>query len=174
MPSSRLTARASSRNRLSADSPPWRSNGNIGSIGGAVALQRNPEIPKAGCNASSKRSAGVKRMVDLMVEIQEGRAMPTGKHKAIVPPAKPHRGVRLSDKELKVISENQRLAGFSGRIMKTTATHEVDMDAIADSAKRFNAQIPSPAPLRSRVRNPLLMQLEPDDDPAPQPPASGT
>lgn len=83
-------------------------------------------------------------MVDLIAGMQEDREMPTGKHKVVAPPAKPRRRVRPSDEDLKFISENQQLSGFSGRITKATAMHEVDMDAIAESAKRFNAQIPSP------------------------------
>jgi hypothetical protein len=85
-----------------------------------------------------------KRAVDLLFKMREDRAMPAGKHKFVASPAKPHRRVRLSDEDLKFISENQKLAGFSGRITNATATHEVDMDEIAESAKRFGAQIPSP------------------------------
>jgi len=43
---------------------------------------------------------------------------------------------------LKFISENQKLAGFSGHISKETANYEPDMQEIARSAKRFGAQIP--------------------------------
>jgi len=59
-------------------------------------------------------------------------------------PAKSGRRVRPSAADLKFISENQQLSGFSGRISEEMAMYEVDMDEIAESAARFGAQIPSP------------------------------
>jgi hypothetical protein len=51
--------------------------------------------------------------------------------------------VRPSAADLKFASENQQLAGFSGRISEETARYEVDMNEIAKSAARFGAQVPS-------------------------------
>jgi hypothetical protein len=45
---------------------------------------------------------------------------------------------------LRFISENQKLAGFSGRISKKTAHFTPDMDKIAKTAKQFGAQTPIP------------------------------
>jgi predicted HTH domain antitoxin len=44
---------------------------------------------------------------------------------------------------LKFISENQKLAGFSGHISKEVAEFEPDMREIARNAKRFGAQVPT-------------------------------
>ncbi len=74
------------------------------------------------------------------------------KHVTAASPAKSGRRVRFSAAILKFISENQRLAGFSGQITEKTATHEVDMDAIAESAARHGAQIPSPQKQATRPR----------------------
>jgi len=54
------------------------------------------------------------------------------------------RRVKLSQADLRFISENQRLAGFSGVITAETAAHQPDMDEIAESAMHLGAQIPSP------------------------------
>jgi hypothetical protein len=78
--------------------------------------------------------------------------MPTRKSKTFTPPLKPHRRARLSKDVLKFVSENQRLSGFSGRITKKIAMHEPDMNKIVASAKRFNAQIPSPQNRTPRPR----------------------
>jgi hypothetical protein len=91
-------------------------------------------------------------MVDVMPEKWENMAMKTGKPPPSAASAKPHRRVRLSKETLRFISENQRLSGFSGRITKKTAVHEVDMDEIAASAKRLNAQIPCPENRRPKPR----------------------
>jgi hypothetical protein len=70
------------------------------------------------------------------------------------PAAKSSRRVRLSAADLKFVSGNQQMAGFSGHISEETANHQPDMVEVAESAKRFNAQVPSPAnrPTRPRVR----------------------
>jgi hypothetical protein len=59
---------------------------------------------------------------------------------------------KLTASDLRFISENMMLSGFSGRITKETAMHEPDMDAIAESAARFGAQIPSPQNRAPRPR----------------------
>lgn len=59
---------------------------------------------------------------------------------------------KLTRAELKFISENQRLAGFSGEITPETAAHEVDLDELAKSAARLGAQIPSPKNRRQKPR----------------------
>jgi hypothetical protein len=69
---------------------------------------------------------------------------------------RPHRRVPLSSEILRFISENQQLAGFSGRISHETATHQVDMDAIAASAKRLKAQIPAP---QNRAAKPRITRF---------------
>ena len=59
---------------------------------------------------------------------------------------------KLTAADLQFISENMRLSGFSGRITEEIAMHEPDMDAIAESAARFGAQIPSPQNRAARPR----------------------
>ena len=73
----------------------------------------------------------------------DNKAMSVTKHANAAYPTKTGRRVRFSPAILKFISENQQVAGFSGKISKATAMHEVGMDAIAESAARFGAQIPS-------------------------------
>jgi hypothetical protein len=43
---------------------------------------------------------------------------------------------------MKLIAENQQLSGFSGRITREIAEHRPDMQRIAESARRFDAQLP--------------------------------
>jgi hypothetical protein len=71
-------------------------------------------------------------------------------------PAKYGRRIRPSAKDLKFASENQQLAGFSGKIGKTATMHEVDKDAIAASAVRMGAQVPSP---QNRVPKPPISRF---------------
>jgi len=82
--------------------------------------------------------------------------MLTLKHATADSPAKTGRRVRLSAADLKFISENQKMEGFSGRITEETARHEPDMDVIAGSAARFGAQIPSP---RNRAPKPRITRF---------------
>jgi hypothetical protein len=65
-------------------------------------------------------------------------------HSATAEAASLRRRTVTSEQVLKFVSENQRLEGFSGQITEETATHQPDMEEIAQSAKRFNAQVPSP------------------------------
>ncbi len=71
---------------------------------------------------------------------------------------KPKQGRRvpLSPSDLKFISENQKLAGFSGKITEETATYEADMDVIAESAASLGAQIPSP---KNRPQKPRITRF---------------
>lgn len=61
--------------------------------------------------------------------------------------------------ELKFISENQKLSGFSGHISPETAAHEIDLDEIAKAAPHLQAQTPEAQidrlPLEDRVRDAL-------------------
>lgn len=59
---------------------------------------------------------------------------------------------KLTAADLRFISENMQPSGFSGRITDETAIHEPDMDAIAESAAQFGAQIPSPQNRAARPR----------------------
>jgi len=51
-------------------------------------------------------------------------------------------GLKERSQVLKFISDNQKLAGFSGHISKEVASCEPDLQQIAGSAKRFVAQVP--------------------------------
>jgi hypothetical protein len=97
-----------------------------------------------------------KRMVDRFSGVADNNAMLTAKHATAVSPAKTGRRMRLSPKVLKFISENQQMEGFSGDITEATAMHEVDMDAVAESAARFGAQIPSP---KNRPQKPSIRRF---------------
>jgi hypothetical protein len=66
---------------------------------------------------------------------------------------KPSRRVKVTAAELRFVSENQRMEGFSGVISPQTAAHQPDMGEIAQSAKRFNAQQPS---LANRTPRPVI------------------
>jgi hypothetical protein len=63
------------------------------------------------------------------------------------------RKVKLTQDDLKLISESQKLSGFSGEIFKELEEYEVDMDEVSVSASHLGAQIPSP---EKRRRRPLL------------------
>jgi hypothetical protein len=86
----------------------------------------------------------------LMVEI---KSMLTGKHVSAQPPeAKPNKHSRASQEVLQFISENQRMAGFSGQITPATAKHQPNMKLIARSAIRFDAQVPGKVKRSPRPR----------------------
>jgi hypothetical protein len=71
--------------------------------------------------------------------------------------------VKATPEELKFISENMKLAGFSGKITAATRDHETDMEAIAKSAKEFGAQVPCGPrveKLEKRVRTALAEPAE--------------
>lgn len=70
-----------------------------------------------------------------------------------------------SQADLKFISENQKLSGFSGNISPETAAYEVDMDEIATSGERFGAQIPSP---ENRPQKPRITRWGPRKSPLDQ------
>lgn len=65
-----------------------------------------------------------------------------------------NRQVRVRPKVLRFISENQRLSGFSGRITAADRRHKTDMAEVAESARRFGAQIPSTGKkfLRAKIK----------------------
>jgi hypothetical protein len=79
--------------------------------------------------------------------------MSSKKQAITVSPTKPGRRVRLSREDIKFVSQNQKLAGFSGQITEQIATHEPDMNAIAESAPHLGAQIPSP---QNRSKKPRI------------------
>lgn len=54
------------------------------------------------------------------------------------------RKVRPTPEMLKLVRENQQLSGFTGYISHETAALEIDMDAVAESARKRGAQIPQP------------------------------
>jgi hypothetical protein len=59
----------------------------------------------------------------------------------------------VSQEEIRrFISENQMLAGFSGRVARATAAHVPDKKAITKSAIRFHAQIPGAVKRSPRPR----------------------
>lgn len=68
--------------------------------------------------------------------------MPMEKKPASGRPGKSRRA-RVSAEDLKFISENQRLSGFLGKITPAMRAYKPDRRAIAKSAKRFGAQVPS-------------------------------
>jgi hypothetical protein len=49
---------------------------------------------------------------------------------------------RKKEQPLKFISENMRLSGFSGELPRDIMKFEPDMKRIAESARRFGAQVP--------------------------------
>ena len=59
---------------------------------------------------------------------------------------------RASEEDLQFVSENQKMAGFSGRITRAIAKHQPDMQEIASSARRFNAQVPGEVKRAPRPR----------------------
>ena len=50
--------------------------------------------------------------------------------------------VALREAELKFISENQRLEGFSGEISEAVRQHRPNLEELQAVARRFGAQIP--------------------------------
>ena len=50
------------------------------------------------------------------------------------------------DADLKFISENQRIEGFSGEISEAARQHRPDMEEIKDVARKFGAQVPQNNP----------------------------
>lgn len=52
-------------------------------------------------------------------------------------------------RDLEFVSANQQLEGFSGESTEAIINHQPDMKAIAESAKKFGAQMPNPANLSS-------------------------
>jgi hypothetical protein len=54
------------------------------------------------------------------------------------------RKVKPTPEMLKLVRENQQLSGFTGYISPETAALEIDMDAVAESAKQCGAQMPHP------------------------------
>jgi hypothetical protein len=51
----------------------------------------------------------------------------------------------VSQEEMRFVTENQLLSGYSGRIARNTEEHQPDKKEIAKSAIGFNAQIPGEA-----------------------------
>ena len=57
--------------------------------------------------------------------------------------------VALREAELKFISENQRLEGFSGEISEAVRQHRPNLEELQAVARRFGAQVPqSLAPVK--------------------------
>ena len=52
--------------------------------------------------------------------------------------------------DLRFISQNQQLEGFSGEITEAMRQHKPNMEEIKAVAKRFGAQIPQDVPLPRR------------------------
>ena len=50
------------------------------------------------------------------------------------------------DADLKFISENQRIEGFSGDISEAVKQHSPDMNELVAVSKKFGAQIPQTPP----------------------------
>ncbi|MEQ1842505.1 MAG: hypothetical protein ABL994_19060 [Verrucomicrobiales bacterium] len=50
-------------------------------------------------------------------------------------------------RDLEFVSANQQIEGFSGEITEAIVSHQPDMKAIAESAKKFGAQVPNAANL---------------------------
>jgi hypothetical protein len=62
---------------------------------------------------------------------------------------------KLTKADLRFISENMRLSGFSGHISPEIATYKPDMDAISRAAGLLGAQQPNPklrAALKKRLK----------------------
>ena len=57
------------------------------------------------------------------------------------PPGQPQ-SPAVSERVLKLISENQRLEGFSGELSETVRQHRPDWAEIEAVARRFGAQLP--------------------------------
>ena len=82
-------------------------------------------------------------MIDVFLSLSDTTHMltttntPTKRDAPATPPA------RASAADLEFLSANQQLEGFPGTITEAVAAHEPDMQAIAESAKSFGAQIPS-------------------------------
>jgi hypothetical protein len=54
------------------------------------------------------------------------------------------RVVKATLSDLRLVSENQRMDGFSGRISQTDKDHETNMETVSHSAEQLGAQIPIP------------------------------
>jgi hypothetical protein len=65
--------------------------------------------------------------------------------------AKEPQQAQVPPEVLKFISENQKMAGFSGHISRETASYKPDMSQISNSAKRFGAQVPSAQTYKPRL-----------------------
>ena len=61
----------------------------------------------------------------------------------------PTKGAVATEAELRFISQNERLEGFSGEITEAVRQHRPDLKEIEAVARRFGSQIPKfPAPAK--------------------------
>jgi len=59
--------------------------------------------------------------------------------------------IKVSEEaDLRFISQNEQLEGFSGKITDAVRQHKPDMEGLKAAAKRFGAQIPQDVPLPRR------------------------
>jgi hypothetical protein len=58
-------------------------------------------------------------------------------------PAEASVPAQASTADLEFLSANQQLEGFPGKITETVSVHQPDMRQIAESARRFGAQVPT-------------------------------
>lgn len=59
--------------------------------------------------------------------------------------------------DLQFLSHNQQLEGFPGKITEDVAAHQPDMKQIAESAKKFGAQVPTE---KNRQQPPVLPKVK--------------
>jgi hypothetical protein len=77
--------------------------------------------------------------------------------------ATPPPRVRVSRQDLEFVSANQQLEGFPGQVTETVAVHEPALRDIAESARRFGAQVPT---VTNRQQPPIFRTRRNGDQPA--------
>src|SRR5262245_61647974 len=94
-------------------------------------------------------------MIDLFARLSDNvLVLKTSKHAATPAPAATQTApVHTLEEELAFVSANQQLEGFDGKITEAVANHQPDMEAIAEAAQRFGAQVPTE---ENRKRPPLF------------------
>ena len=94
-------------------------------------------------------------MIDLFLNLADTVAMLTTAKiptKQAAPASHPG---KASLADLEFLSANQQLEGFPGKITEEVAAHQPDLETIAESARRFGAQIPSK---QNRKQRPVFPQ----------------
>ena len=86
-------------------------------------------------------------MIDQWLFLSDSLVMLTTQKTLTKPDASATQVAAAIKRDLKFVSANQQLEGFSGEIAEALANHQPEMNAIADAARKFGAQIPNAANL---------------------------